>query len=46
MIQSVPLTAVFYKTANGAVPVREWLRGMNREDRRQLGLDLLRVQEN
>jgi len=26
--------------------VREWLRDFDREDRRQLGLDLLRVQEN
>ena len=26
MIQSAPLTVVFYRTANGAVPVREWLR--------------------
>ncbi len=46
MIQSALLTVIFYKTANGAVPVREWLRDMGREDRRQLGLDLLRVQEN
>lgn len=28
------------------MPVREWLRDFDREDRRQLGLDLLRVQEN
>jgi len=33
MIQAAPLTVVFYKTANGAVPVREWLRDMDREDR-------------
>lgn len=46
MIQSAPLSVVFYRTANGAVPVLEWLREMDREDRRQLGLDLLRVQEN
>ena len=46
MVRPAPLTAVFYRTANGAVPVLEWLRDMAREDRRQLGLDLLRVQEN
>ena len=46
MVRPAPPTAVFYRTANGAVPVLEWLRDMAREDRRQLGLDLLRVQEN
>ena len=46
LMQPEALAAVFYKTANGAVPVLEWLRDMDREDRRQLGLDLLRVQEN
>ena len=40
------LTVVFYRSANGAVPVLEWLHSMNREDRREIGLDLLRVQEN
>lgn len=40
------LTAVFYATAGGAVPVLDWLRALQKDDRRQLGLDLLRVQEN
>lgn len=46
MVQPVLLTVVFYQTTSGAVPVLEWLRGMGREDRREIGLDLLRVQEN
>jgi Phage derived protein Gp49-like (DUF891) len=40
------LTVVFYKTALGRVPVLEWLREMSAVDRRDIGLDLLRVQEN
>jgi phage-related protein len=42
----VVLTVVFYKTALGRVPVLEWLREMAAVDRRDIGLDLLRVQEN
>jgi phage-related protein len=40
------LTVTFYKTTLGRVPVLEWLREMAAEDRREIGLDLLRVQEN
>jgi hypothetical protein len=40
------LTVVFYKTTLGRVPVLEWLREMAAVDRRVIGLDLLRVQEN
>lgn len=40
------LTAIFYQTSARRVPVLEWLRGMSKEDRKQIGLDLLRVQEN
>jgi phage-related protein len=34
----------FYQTAAGAEPVTEWLRQMEKEDRRAIGLDLMRVQ--
>jgi phage-related protein len=37
------LPVFFYQTPAGNVPVLEWLRSA---DRKQLGLDLLRVQEN
>ena len=40
------LPVVFYQTAKGSVPVLEWLRGMVVADRKKIGLDLLRVQEN
>jgi len=46
MTPPAPLPVVFYRTASGAVPVLDWLRDLDREDRRELGLDLLRVQEN
>lgn len=46
MTPLVPLHVVFYQTVRGAVPVLEWLREMDKEDRREIGLDLLRVQEN
>jgi phage-related protein len=40
------LKVVFYQTSSGRAPVLDWLREQNAVDRKQLGLDLLRVQEN
>src|SRR5436189_165388 len=34
----------FYRTDVGNEPVLEWLRSLGREDRRMIGLDLMRVQ--
>jgi phage-related protein len=34
----------FYRTEAGNEPVLEWLRGLQREERRMIGLDLMRVQ--
>lgn len=34
----------FYRTAAGSEPVLEWLRSLTKEDRRAIGLDLMRVQ--
>lgn len=34
----------FYRSATGREPVLEWLRDLGREDRRAIGLDLMRVQ--
>ena len=33
----------FYRSAAGREPVIEWLRSLDREDRRAIGLDLMRV---
>src|SRR5580698_947980 len=34
----------FYRTEAGGSPVLEWLRGLDKDDRRAIGLDLMRVQ--
>ena len=34
----------FYRTAAGREPVLDWLRSLEKEDRRAIGLDLMRVQ--
>jgi phage-related protein len=34
----------FYQTAAGREPVLEWLRSLDKADRRAIGLDLMRVQ--
>jgi phage-related protein len=34
----------FYRTGTGGTPVLDWLRGLDRDDRRTIGLDLMRVQ--
>ena len=35
---------VFYRTAGGNEPVRDWLLGLDERTRREIGLDLMRVQ--
>lgn len=34
----------FYRTSQGREPVLDWLRELPRDDRRAIGLDLMRVQ--
>ena len=38
------IPVVFYRTAAGAEPVREWLRSLSTEDRRTIGTDLATLQ--
>jgi len=46
MVQSrgPTLRVVFYRTAAGREPVRDWLRGLGREDRKVIGEDVKTVQ--
>ncbi len=46
MVQSPgqPLRVVFYRTASGREPVRDWLRALDRESRRVIGGDIKTVQ--
>lgn len=39
-----PLAVVFYRTATGNEPVREWLRCLPADERKQIGADILAVQ--
>jgi hypothetical protein len=34
----------FYRTEAGGFPVLDWLRGLDKDDRHAIGLDLMRVQ--
>lgn len=36
--------AIFFRTASGGEPVREWLKAMDREDRRCIGEDIKTVE--
>ena len=38
------LPATFYRTATGAEPVRKWLKGLSREDKRIVGTDIATVE--
>jgi phage-related protein len=38
------IPVIFYRTATGVEPVRDWLRGLPDDDRRKIGLDLATVQ--
>lgn len=39
------IPVAFYRSKTGAEPVREWLRALPAEDRKSIGTDLKRVQE-
>lgn len=39
-----PLKVVFFKTAVGNEPVRDWLKGLSKEDCKIIGADILTVQ--
>jgi len=38
------IALIFYRTAAGSEPVREWLKGLDQEERHAIGKDLLRAQ--
>ena len=38
------LDVVFYKTESGNEPVRDWLKGLSREDRKSIGEDIKTAQ--
>jgi phage-related protein len=45
MREGTPETPVrFYQAGNGSEPALEWLRGLGQDDRRAIGLDLMRAQ--
>jgi phage-related protein len=39
-----PLPVVFYRSENGNEPVRDWLKGLTRDERRIIGEDIKMVQ--
>lgn len=39
-----PLHVVFFRTDAGNEPVREWLKGLAAEERKAIGVDILKVQ--
>src|SRR5882672_9379985 len=38
------LPAIFYRTAAGSEPVREWLKSLSRDDKRSVGQDIATVE--
>lgn len=42
--ESIQLRVIFYKTANGHEPVREWLKSLPNEERKAVGHDLKTAQ--
>jgi len=42
--QAPEMPVRFYRSGAGREPVLDWLRGLDKEDRRIIGLDLMRVQ--
>jgi phage-related protein len=44
MINRSQLIVVFYKTASGREPVREWIKGLSKNDKKMIGEDIKTVQ--
>ena len=45
IVRGLPrLTVDFFRESSGAEPVRDWLRGLPYEDKRQVGVDIQTVQ--
>jgi phage-related protein len=44
-VQVSRIPVAFYRTAAGVEPARDWLRSLATEDRKAIGTDLMRVQE-
>ena len=42
LLKKIP--AAFYRTEAGTEPVRDWLKGLSREDRREIGQDIATVE--
>ncbi len=38
------IPARFYRNASGTEPVRDWLRSLSREDRKEIGKDIATVE--
>jgi phage-related protein len=44
MDRSTPLTTVFYRTATGNEPVRDWLQSLTKTEKFRVGVDIWKVQ--
>ena len=44
MTQNPTLCVVFFRTGTGNEPVREWLKGLAKEDKKTIGEDIKLVQ--
>jgi phage-related protein len=46
MVRSKVLTAKFYATKSGSMPVREWLLNLEKRDRIEIGSDIANIEYN
>lgn len=44
MAVDIRLEVIFYRTGSGTEPVREWLKGLTKEDKKSIGGDIKTVQ--
>ena len=43
--RTIPLPIVFFATGSGDEPVRDWLKDLSKDDRHEIGSDILAVQQ-
>ena len=44
MERLTPLTTLFYRSASGNEPVREWVQSLNKSEKFRIGVDIWKVQ--
>lgn len=43
MDENLKISTIFFRTETGREPVREWLKGLDKSDKKRIGVDIEKV---